>query len=568
MIGRFGMLLSVCASVALTGCQAFVDNADQQVYKLIEERQREALALESDATIDKERVPKKVPGSAYDYVPSPVDSEVPEAMRSTSRPSTQPMTPPSGGAVPGPSTAPAGVTRMTLEEGLSYAFHHARRFQTAKEDLYLAALALTLERHMWGPRFMGDIQLQYANYGQIRDFDHAMAAVAQVAVEQRLPYGGEVTAKVINTLMRDLGRRITTNESGQAIIEANVPLLRGAGRVARESRYQAERNLIYAARTFERFRRTFVVDVANTYFSLLLTKQQIANAKQSYRSFLGDTERSKALFEAGRIMNLDAQRAEQRLLSSWNQVVVAEESYQRGLDQFKILIGMPAIEPLDVADSEFDLKVPVVGEETLVEIAVANRLDLINERDAIDDARRGVKVAQNGLLPDLNLRGNVTWDTNPNEFNQYHYEYERTTWRAFMDLELPLDRMAERNRYRASLIDLRRSQRRYDLAADEVRAEVRQARRQIELALTTLSIQRQSMELALRQREAADFRFNRGVISNRDVVEAEDNLLQARNALAQAERGLRQGILQFYLDAGMIRVSDDGKLLDFEGPNR
>jgi len=562
---RRWVILVVVAGVGLAGCQVFVDDADRQVYKLIEQRQREALALNADATVDTERVPKAVPSSAYDHVPSPTDSTIPSAMKATTQPSTQPLTPPTSQAILGATTQPANLTRMTLKDALMYAFRHARQFQSAKEDLYLAALALTLERHMWGPRFMGNIEMQYANYGQIRDFDHAMKAVADVAVEQRLPYGGEVTAKVINTLMRDLGQRITTSESGQAILEANIPLLRGAGRVARESRYQAERELIYATRTFERFRRRFVVEVANAFLELISQQRQIENAKASYRSFLVGAERAEALFSAGRLIELEAQRAGQEVLAAWNQVVSAEEVYQRSLDQFKILIGMPTVEPMDIVERKIELRMPTVDEQTVVAIATKNRLDLLNVQDGIDDAHRGVGVARNNLLPSLDLRGNVTFDTNPSELNQYYYEHERTTWRAFMDLELPLDRMAERNQYRSSLIDLRRAQRQYDLAADQVRFEVRRARRQMDLALKTLSIQRQSMELALRQREAAEFRFETGQLSNREVIDAENNLLRARDRLATADSRFWQAILEFYRDAGMIRVTDDGNLLDARG---
>ncbi len=569
MMSRRLWLLIVCCCAACAGCQLFVDDADQQVYKLIEQRQHQALDLESDATIDEESVPKEVPSAAYDHVPSPTKPDVPEEMKQARTTTTQPLTPPTSQEILGPESRPAETIKMRFPDALEYAFHHARRFQTAKEDLYLAALSLTLERHLWGPRFMGNIQTQYANYGEIRQFDHAMKAVASVAVEQRLPYGGEVTAKIINTLMRDLGRRITSNESGQAILEADIPLLRGAGRVARESRYQTERNLIYAARNFERFRRTFVVEVANVYFGLIRDKQQITNARQSYRSFLADAERSEALLQAGRVIELEAQRTRQEVLQAWNSVVNAEEAYQRGLDQFKILIGMPTEQPVEIVeDINLELDVPEVDLEAASRIAVQNRLDLINDRDAIDDARRGVKVARNGLLPDLNFRGSATYDTNPNELNMYHFEQDRLTWRAFMDLELPLDRVAERNAYRSSLITLRRAQRRYDLSADEVRFEVRRAHRQIEQAVTTLSIQRQSMELAKRRREAADLRFQLGRVSNREVVDAENALLRARNTYSDAQSGLRRAILAFYRDVGMIRVSDEGRLLDLAEADR
>ena len=54
----------------------------------------------------------------------------------------------------------------------------------------------------------------------------------------------------------DLHRKVSGEgiQSAEIILEADIPLLRGAGNVAREDRIQAERDLIYAAREFERFR--------------------------------------------------------------------------------------------------------------------------------------------------------------------------------------------------------------------------------------------------------------------------------------------------------------------------
>ncbi len=546
----------------MPGCQLYVEDADKQVYKLIEQRERQAIGQKPDATIDKEHVPLSVPDTAYEHVPSPTSPTIPPEMLVSSRPSAEPLTPPTSQAVIHPATQPSEARPMKLSQALAYAFQNSREFQLAKEDLYLSALALTLERHLWSPRFVAGLKMDYANYGEIRHFDHAMAAVSQVAVQQKLPYGGEVTARVIDTLMRDLGREITTTESGAISVDAVVPLLRGAGRVARESLDQAERNLIYSTRTFERFRQTFVVAVAGEYFNLIRSRQQVINARNSYASFYADSGRSTALFKAGRILELEAQRAQQNLLTAWNNVVNAEESYRTSLDRFKILIGMTTTEPLDVVDEDFGLTVPKVDEESAIRYAIDNRLDLVNYRDAIDDARRGVNVAENRLLPDLNVRGNVVWDTNPAKLDQWDYNTDRATWRAGMDLNLPVDRVKERNDYRAALIELRRAQRRYDLASDTVRLEVRRSRRDMERAMTSLSIQQQSIELAQQQREAADFRFRQGLISNREIMDAENALLGARDNFAAAMSTLRKAILGFYLDTGMIRVDDAGNLLD------
>jgi len=66
----------------------------------------------------------------------PVDDQVPESFQ-RSRPNRK-----------RPDPADHGASRETvthLADALAYAFIHSRTYQTAKEELYLAALDLTLE---------------------------------------------------------------------------------------------------------------------------------------------------------------------------------------------------------------------------------------------------------------------------------------------------------------------------------------------------------------------------------------------------------------------------------------
>ncbi len=247
-----------------------------------------------------------------------------------------------------------------------------------------------------------------------------MDAVAELAVEQRLPYGGTVAARIIGTLMRDLGRGITSGESGQALLEANIPLLRGAGKVAYESRYQAERSLIYAARAFEQFRRAFLVEIASTYFELLRLKQEIKNSEASRDRFFEEWQRTQALVDAERILPFDAARAKTQWLVASNNVIDTQVAYDFAIDQFKIRLGMPTETPLEVTDvTEDELKLfrPAADEQTAIRTALGYRLDLLTSADLVDDAKRGVRVARNGLLPDLNLNGSVAMDTVPTELD-------------------------------------------------------------------------------------------------------------------------------------------------------
>lgn len=622
--------LVLCGLLCASGCQWAVDDADSSVYRLIEKRQRAALARTSDAQLGRERWPdwgkpaEPGPDQKHEFVPHPLDNEVPASFgQPTSAPAVHTdanlsgpsarlraaaSSPPSSTAVAATqpaeahdslasSSAAAGfqpvdemtvqtqpseeLKLMSLAEVVQYAFRHARDFQSAKEDLYLSALALTLERHLWTPQLVSNIQTRYANYGAIRDFDHAMAVVAETAVEQKLPYGGQLTATVINSLMRDLTNHLTSGETGRIVLAADIPLLRGAGLVAYESRYQAERDLIYAVRTFERFRQTFAVEIASSYFDLQQRKQQIYNLGESVKSFTSEVDRARARWQTGRIIELDVQRAEQDRLSVFNRRLVAVNSYRTAMEAFKIRLGMPPEEEFDVeplggpeedlhddgarlTDARLDrsIRMPRVSLDEAVKVGQQYRLDLLNSLDRIDDRRRGVDIAENNLLPGLDAQGSVTYDTNPDKPNMVNYHDDRATWRSALNLEVPLDRVEERNALRGALINKERAVRNYSQSRDQVAAQISQTMRQVMLSQQSLRIQILSRDLALKRREGARIRFEQGRVSNREVVDAENSLLNARDALAAAQVQLRSAILQFFRDTGMLRLNDDGRRID------
>ncbi len=553
---------------SLSGCQQwFLRDADREVYDLIESRQRAALGATHPADIGTEDGHLAKNQDMYSFAPHPVKSEVPEDFAAATSPAP-PLDP--------TTTAPAGEEDaftaempgfssdlvelpFTLAKCLFYAQEHSREYQSAKEDLYLSALALSLERFLWTPQLSSSLSLEFADFGQVRDFDRAMTATASIAAEQRLPLGGTVTAQVIDTWMRDLKVHTTSGETGVAILGADIPLLRGAGWVAYESRFQAERDLIYAVRSFERFRREFLVDIAGDFYQLLSLHTQIQSAEAQVTSLLSDFRRARALADKEQTLALEADRARNELLNARNRVAGAQENYGTALDRFKIRLGMPTIASLMLDDEDVELNDPHITEQQAIETALKYRLDLLNVADTIDDARRSVLVAKNNLLPDFNFSGSVALNTDPNKPSTVEYNTERTTWRGSLDLEVPLNRQRERNDYRSSFVDLRRAERAHDQFSDQVRAEVRRIMRQIVLARISIDIQRENIAINEFRRGLARALFETSRLeSNRDVIEAENNLRESRDAVAVAVAGFRRSILDFLLATGTLRVDDNG----------
>jgi len=458
-----------------------------------------------------------------------------------------------------PATVPPDKV-MDLFKALAYGVRNSRDYKTQMEDTYLAALSVTLERHLFGPRPFARAGVEYEGGQQSVDYRSAFNITGAAGIRQQLPYGGEIVAQTLVNFVQSLSDNVADGESAQLAISASIPLLRGAGMINLEPLINSERQLIYEIRQFEDFRRAYAVQVASAYFRLLSAQAQIDNRRNSYLTFASLTEQTEAVYAAGRINFLQVQRTLQSELQAENNLIDAMDAYNTALDAFKLLIGMPVEEPLEVVMIDLDVRTPdLEGDATA--LALAYRLDLQTTRDQVDDARRRVDNAKNRLLPDLNFSvdssvGNLQ-GTPARQIDGRDVQYS-----AELSIDLPVDRVAERNLYRRSLIDLERAQRSYIDTQDDIVASVRQSVRAIRSAELTLEIQRSQIDLAQKRLDFSTELLVQGrADDSRDVVDAQNALLQAQDQYARARADLQIQILQFLRDTGTLRVDPDAGTL-------
>jgi hypothetical protein len=469
----------------------------------------------------------------------------------------------------GPDAPNSEVQRMDLFQAIEYAVQHARPYQNKMEDIYLATLDVTLQRHMFEPRpFM---TTGYTFDGGQRDANYrsALTATNAVGVKQQLPYGGEIVAQQLVTAVDALNAQTNDGQAAGVALSASVPLLRGAGLINLESLINSERGLVYIVRDFETYRRSFVVDIASQYFALINQQQQIANRVRNYGNLRNLTERTQALFQAGKLGFLDVQRSFQNQLNSENDLIKSISSYQNLLDDFKVSLGMDVTAELVVVPVELAMDVPSHTDAEATELALRYRLDLQTSKDRIEDSRRGIANARNGLLPDLNLiaatSGGSAADSavplGADPGSMWRWSGDSILYSAGMRLDWPLDRVKERNVYRASLIGLERAQRSFVTVKETVIADVRQDTRSIRVAAATLRIQQRSLDLARKRLDLANELLNQGKTGALDVVDAETALVAAQDGYNGAKANMQTLILQYLRDTGTLRIDPQSGLL-------
>jgi hypothetical protein len=135
--------------------------------------------------------------------------------------------------------------------------------------------------------------------------------------------------------------------------------------------------------------------------------------------------------------------------------------------------------------------------DVAVEIARANRMDWMNQRMSLVDQWRLVAFNANRLLAVLNIQ--IDGNTGTVGNNPVRFRGSTTNMQGSINFQAPLNRKAERNLYRESLIDYQRAKRSYSLYVDRTVFNIRSNIRQLERLEQNLEIQRRALAIAIRR---------------------------------------------------------------------
>jgi len=485
-----------------------------------------------------------------------------------------------------------GAKRLTLEQALSIAVRGSRSYQARKEQLYLSALSLTLARHQFTPLFTSGANVNYGGATERAVTVGIDEATGEPKVilsdnlveQQRVAASGNIGA---SWLIRGVGRlstamtadflrfvtgdpRVTT--SSQLSATLTRPLLRNAGfKAETEALIQAERQLLYDLRDFTRFRKDFSVQIATAYYRVLGNRDSVRNSYLNLQSSRKNAERSRALAQEGRITQSDLGRLEQQELTAESTWINAVRDYKQALDNFKIQLGLSLNEKLVLDDHELArLKIdhPTLNVDESIRVALAARLDLLNNREQLEDADRKVALSKNLLLPRVDFSSSVVLNSDPNKNTGFpRPELDRYSWSAGLNIDPGLDRQSERNSYRTALITRNQASRAVIQKEDDISLQIRDSWRTLDQAKRNYEISVIGVKLAERRVEEQDLLAELGRAKALDQVDAQNSLIDSKNQLTQALVTHTIARLQFWDNMGILYIKENGQWEEIQNAN-
>jgi outer membrane protein TolC len=490
-----------------------------------------------------------------------------------------------GDVPPGPNdiqmeTAVPASGVLTLPHALALATAHNGKYQTQKDHLYKAALDLRLVEHRFETQLFGGGSFLYGNNYQnspkrplsgkqavdeaqaghtgLSSTKHPASEIVQTegnfGFNRLLPTGTQLSTTVATAWADILAGR--GDQGLNSIFSAAItqPLLRRTDpMILLDKLTQAERDMLYQIRTFNRFRKTFAVSVATEYFRTLESYDAVQSSQAYYEDRTALHGRVVKLAEAGLVSRIEIDQAQQDVLRARDGVIVAQRKYEQSLDQLKLMLDLPLTAKFQMDVGLLDalrghgIPHPDLSIDDAVEAALCRRLDVANRADAVLDAQRAIYVAADKLRTDLRLKADVNLDTDGN----------RRLWIGPV-LDLPLDRVPQQHDYRKALIALEERRRDYDDLADTVRLEVRGAHRKLLETAERYEVASEALQIAQTRVHRASVLLQYGRASSRRVLDAQHDLNDARQVATNALVEYAIATLDFYRDTEALQVRPDG----------
>jgi outer membrane protein TolC len=255
-----------------------------------------------------------------------------------------------------------------------------------------------------------------------------------------------------------------------------------------------------------------------------------------------------------------------------------KESWEAITDDAKIVLTqVDSVIGIQTPARTYLIRLPTVDykEDEALTLAKDNRLDLQNRLAAVTDAWRQVRITANALRSDLNVIMSSNIGTDPDHNRPFNFSAEASKYTVGFQFDGPLNRQAERNAYRASLIVYQQAKRAYVALADQVEAQVRQDLRQLNRLRTGFEIARQKLLSAARQVENSRLlllgpreKRTANDTTTLNLLQALSTLLDARNQLSANYINFEQQRIQLLLDLEMLQLDSQGYPVHVHAPVR
>jgi outer membrane protein TolC len=415
---------------------------------------------------------------------------------------------------------------MTLEKALDYAYVNSVNMKNALLDIQIAKRDVGVTKSQGLPQLNAGIS--YTNNFAVATV--FLPAEAGAAIGGGGNGGGQAPSE------EEIALRFGIQHQANASVNASQLIFDGSYFVGLKAAS------VYADLTRKDYLLTksnITEQVSKAYYTALVNKERqklIGSNLDRLDSLLRETT---LLYENGFVEKIDVDRVKVQFNNVKTEMNRIDRLTEVSMLLLKYQMGMPIEEELVLAQSIADIQL----EEDLIEednFEYSDRFDFAKLMVNRDLVQLDIKNYRMQYLPKLSLTANFGYNTGADEFSRLtNFDRWFELGSAGVNFSMPIfDGLRKHNQIQKSKLQLQQIDNSTRLLKNTIDLEVVQSRVQLENSIENLQVQEENLGLAREVYNVTRIKYQEGVGSNLEVVEAETALKEAEtnyyNALYDA----------------------------------
>lgn len=424
------------------------------------------------------------------------------------------------GTCPGAAMA-LEAEKLSIAQAVQLAIKHNQDLKAAQKSVRYSTLSLEKEKNDYLPQVTGTLDNRVtSNYGY--------------SSRERDAYGSNVGVAVSLNLFNGF--------ADEASLES------------------ARQTLSSSAYTALRQEQQVIFDTASAYLEVVKQSKAIDIAAQNLVYNRHKEKQIKAFYDAGKIPVTDLYQQRAETADAKSDLITARNTLKKAWLELANLMGtedcnragihMPAIDLAAVAGE--------INNNRLLQIALTTRPDLLALDKNIAAKQAGIREAQSGRYPSVDLNAGVA--------DYYAYQYEEDSGMGFsggnlnsyvgVTVSVPLfDKHLTRTRTEQARIDKQTAVLSLEKLKDQIRLELGEAVADYKSACETINASKTRLLYAEKTLESAEQRYRVGKSGLTELIQMRSDLVEAQNNLIESQIDQLLKIVSIFFYRGDLGLS-------------
>ncbi len=457
--------------------------------------------------------------------------------------------------------AQEGEIRLSLKEAIRLAVEKNLDVQAA---LYAPAMASAdIYKYLGIYNPLLSLQAEYQDSSTLsanrivtggQSVSRERSTTYNAGLNQLLPTGGTIGAAFDNSWNhQNFG--INNYFQSDVTLTFTQPLLKGFGRENTEININVAR--FNREGTLEQFKARLldiISQVKSQYYQLYSLRENVEVKRASLSLAETILKNTKAQVKAGVLPAMEIINAEFGVVSQQKALIDAERALRDQVDALRVLLQITDI--AEIVPTDTPLKSGyTVDENKAVELALATRPDLRQQRVSLKTSELQSRMARNQTLPQLDFNGSAEFTGLGND---YRRDLERvgsgryTVWGAGLKFTYPIGNDSAKNDYIKSKLAVEQNRVQVKSLEETIGRDVRIAVRAVRSGFLQIDVTARGRAYAEEVLNAYIKKQKVGLATTKDVLDELNNLVTAQGNEIQAVTDYNNAIVTLWKTTGEL----------------